>query len=221
MRALDKAREIGDDKRAAEFGAVATGAAVGIDDAQIWRERGKRIICDFRTRGRNYGNQGGFACVWEAYETDIGEKFQFETKMPLFPGSAVLVFAGSLVPGLGKILIAAAAAATLGDQHALSGNGQVGNGFAGLFIVSQRADGNQQDHVRAGVAGAVRSFAVTATISLEFAIVAVAQQRVVVGIRFEIDAAAVSAVASGRAAAGDEFFAAKRDAAVAAAAGLH
>src|SRR5580692_5477100 len=129
MRAFDKAREIGDDERAAELGAVATGAAVGIDDAQVWRERGKRIVCDFRTRRRNYGNQSGFARVWKAYETDIGEKLQFETKMPLFPGRAVFVFAGGLVPGLGKILIAATAAATFGDQHALSGNRQVGNGF--------------------------------------------------------------------------------------------
>jgi hypothetical protein len=37
----------------------------------------------------------------------------------------------------------------------------------------------------------------------------------------EINAAAVSAVASGRAAAGNELFTAKRDAAVAAAAGFH
>src|SRR5580704_1993600 len=135
MRAFDEAREISDDKRAAEFGAVAAGAAVGIDDAEIWFERGERIICDFRTRGGNYGNQGGFARVWEAYETDIGEKLQFETQMPLFAGRTVLVFAGSLVPGLGKILIAAAAAAALCNQHALSGNRQVGNGLAGLSIV--------------------------------------------------------------------------------------
>ena len=60
-----------------------------------------------------------------------------------------------------------------------------------------------------------------AAIGLEFAIVAVAQQGVVVRIRFQINAAAMAAVAAGRAAARHEFFAAERDAAVPAVAGLH
>jgi len=62
---------------------------------------------------------------------------------------------------------------------------------------------------------------VAAAVGFEFAIVAVAEKRVVVGIRFEINAAAVAAIAAGRAAARHVFFAAKRDAAVAAIAGLH
>ncbi len=71
------------------------------------------------------------------------------------------------------------------------------------------------------MAGAVGAFAVTAAIGFEFAIVAVAQKRVVVRIRFEINAAAVAAVAAGRTAARNEFLASKRNAAVAAVAGLH
>ena len=71
------------------------------------------------------------------------------------------------------------------------------------------------------MAGAVRAFAVAAAVGFEFAIVAIAEKRVVVGICLEINAAAVSAVAPGRAAARHEFLTAKRDAAVAAAAGLH
>jgi hypothetical protein len=59
-----------------------------------------------------------------------------------------------------------------------------------------------------------------ATVGFEFAIVAVTEKRVVVEIRFEIDASAVAAIASGRAAARDIFFAAKRNAAVAAVPGL-
>jgi hypothetical protein len=131
------------------------------------------------------------------------------------------MFTWRLVPGLGEILVAAAPAAALRDEDALSGHGQVGNGFTGLFVVSERADGNEQDHVRAGVAGAIRAFAVATAIGFELAIVAVAKKRVVVGIRFEIDAAAVAAIATGRATAGNEFFAAKRDAAVSAGAGLY
>src|SRR5256885_2655973 len=133
---------------------------------------------------------------------------------------AVFVFARCLVPGLGEMLIAATAAATVRDENALAGRGEVGERFAGLAVVDHRADGDLQNHVVAGVAGAIRTFAVTATVGLEFAIVAVAEKRVVVGIGFEINAAAIAAIASAGAAAGDVFFAAKRDAAVATVAGF-
>ena len=125
------------------------------------------------------------------------------------------------MPGLGKMLIAAAAFATLGNQHALAGHGQVGDRFAGLFVVSKCADGDEQVHVRAGMAAAIGTFAVPAAIGFEFAIVAVAKKCVVVGIRLEINATAVATVAAGRAAAGDEFLASKRNAAVAAVTGLY
>ena len=123
MRAFDKARKIGDDKGAAEFGAVASGAAVGIDDAEIGLERGERIVGDFRARCRNYGNQRGFAGIRETDEADIGEQFQFKSQVAFFPGKTIFMFTGCLMPGLGEILIAAAAAPTLRDQNALSGDG--------------------------------------------------------------------------------------------------
>ncbi len=221
MRAFDEAGQIGDDKGAAKFSAVATSAAIRIDYAEIWFEGCERIVGDFRTRGGNYGNQSGLAGVRETNETNIGQEFQFETKMALFTGETVFVFARGLMPGFGEILIAAATASTLRDQHSLSRDSQVGDGFPCLRIVSERTDGNKQDHVRAGMAGAVRAFAVAAAIGFEFAIVAVAKKSVVVGIRFEINAAAMPAVASGGAAAGNIFLAAKSDTTIAAAAGLH
>jgi hypothetical protein len=125
------------------------------------------------------------------------------------------------MPGLGKMLIAAAAFAALGNQHTLSGHRQVSDRFAGLFVVSERADGNEQVHVRPGMTATIGAFAVPAAIGFEFAIVAVAQQRVVVGIRLQINAAAMAAVTAGWAAAGDELLASKRNAAIAAVAGLY
>ena len=59
------------------------------------------------------------------------------------------------MPGFGEILIATSTVSTLRDQHALAGNRKIGEGFAGLFIIGKRADGNLQEHVFAGVAGAV------------------------------------------------------------------
>jgi len=98
--------------------------------------------------------------------------------------------------------------------------GEVSDGSA-LIVKHQRADRNLQNHVLSGVAGAVGAFAVAAAIGLEFAIVAVAQQRVVVWIGFQVDVAAMAAVASGGAAARNIFLAPKGHAAVTAIAGLH
>src|SRR5260370_264720 len=106
--------------------------------------------------------------------------------MALFAGESVLMFAGSLVPRLGKVLIAAPAAATVRNQDALARAGEIGDGRA-LLVKHQRADGNLQDHVLAGMAGAVGAFAVSSAIGLEFAIVAVAQQPFVLSIAFQIN----------------------------------
>jgi len=56
---------------------------------------------------------------------------------------------------------------------------------------------------------------------LEFAVEAVAKQRVVVGIRFEVNASAVAAIPPGGTAAGHKFLATKRDAAVPSVASLY
>src|SRR5258706_10717883 len=60
-----------------------------------------------------------------------------------------------------------------------------------------------------------------AAISLEFAIVAVTQQSIVVRIRFEVNAAAMAAVTSSGSATRHKFLAPKCDATVSAIAGLH
>src|SRR5208282_4097328 len=141
--------------------------------------------------------------------------------MALLAGKTVFVLARGLMPGLGEILVAASAAAAFCDQHALAGGGQVGDGFAGLVVEGDRAERNLQDHVPAGVTGADGAFAVPAAVGFEFAIVAVTQERVVVGIRFEVNAAAMAAVAARRSAARDVLLPAKGDATVAAVAGLN
>ena len=121
---------------------------------------------------------------------------------------AVFVFARSLMPRLGEMLVAAPAAPALGNQNAATGSGEIGDGFARSFVVGKCADRDLQDHIIAGVAGAVGAFAVAAAVGFEFAVVAVAEKRVVVGVGFEIDGAAIAAIAAGWAAARNLFFAA-------------
>src|ERR1700756_3370822 len=131
------------------------------------------------------------------------------------------MFARRLMPGLGKVLIAAAAVASVRDQNALARYGKIGDGLVRMLIVCDRANRHQQRHIVAGLAGTIRTFAVAAAVSFEFAVVAVTQQRVVVGIGFEVDAAATTAVPSGRSTTRNIFFAAERDAAIAAVASLY
>src|SRR4029077_1459813 len=130
MRAFDEAGEIGDDKRAAEFRAVPARAAIRIYNAKIWLERGERIVSDFGGSRRDDRDERGLARVRETDESNICEQLQLQAKMPLLAGKTIFMFARGLMPGLGEMLIAAAAAPTLRDQHALSRNGEISDGFA-------------------------------------------------------------------------------------------
>src|SRR5579862_9061721 len=143
--------------------------------------------------------------------------------MAFLAGLTVVMLARSLVPGFHerRMAIAPSAAPAARRQRSLAWSGQIENLHAGIGVENHGADGDFQDQVVAGFAVAIGAFAMAAAIGAEFAIVAVAQQCVVVGIGFEIDVAAIAAVAARWAAAGDVFLATERDAAVAAIAALH
>ena len=141
--------------------------------------------------------------------------------MTLFAGLAVFMLARCLMPGFRKMLVATSAVTALRDQNTLAGFRQIGDEFVPLLFVRDRAHGNQQGHIVAGLAGAIGTFAVAAAVSLEFPVVTVAQQRVVVGIGFKVDTAAASTIAAGGSSAWNVFFATERDAAVATVAGFY
>ena len=219
VRPFNEAGQIRDDERAAKLRSVAAGAAVSVDDTEIGFERGKGIIGDLWPGSGNDGDQRRFSSVWEADEAHVGEKFQLEAKMAFFAGESFLMFARGLVPGLGEMLIAASAAATVHDQYALAGRGQIRDDLAGLVVENEGANRDVENHVFPGVAGAIGTFAVAAAIGLEFAIVAIAEESIVIQIGFHIDAAAMASVTSGRTTARHVFLAAESHAAVAAVAG--
>jgi len=125
------------------------------------------------------------------------------------------------MPGLGEVLVTAPSAASLRQQDALAGLGQISQLLPGMLVGDDGADRHQQHHVLARVPGTVGAFAVAAAVGFELAIKPVAKQRVIVRIGLDHDAAAVAAVAAGGSAARDKFFAAKRHATIAAVAGLH
>src|SRR6516225_3917874 len=141
--------------------------------------------------------------------------------MPLFTGEAIFVLARRLMPRLREMLIPAPAPAAVRHKDTLSRRGQISDGFSALVVKCQRPDGHLQNQGFAGVPRAIRAFPVTPPVGLEFPVVAIAQQRVVVRVRFQINAAPIAAVSSRRAAARNVFLAAKSHAAVASVPGLH
>src|ERR1700728_2519629 len=100
--------------------------------------------------------------------------------MAFFARKTIFMLTRRLMPRLGEILISAPSTPALRYQHTLPRGGEVGNRFATLRVKRQGADGNLQNHVRSGMSGAIRTFTVSSAVRFEFAIVAVAQQRVVV-----------------------------------------
>src|SRR5712691_3086406 len=141
--------------------------------------------------------------------------------MPGFARLPVFGFARRLVPGFGKMLVAAPAAAPARECEALSGLGQVRELLPGLVIEDHCPHGNLEDEVRAGMAGAVRPFAMAAALGAEFAVEAIAQKRIVMRVRFQEDGAARAAVAARRASARHELLPAESHAAVAAVTRFH
>src|SRR5258708_27122022 len=112
--------------------------------------------------------------------------------MPLLARKSVFMLARGLVPGFCKVLIAAPTAATVGDQDTLSRAREIGDGRA-VIVEHQRADGNLQNHVRAGMARTFGVFAGAAVGGLEIAILGVANDRGVGPNGFQINDAAVTA----------------------------
>src|ERR1700722_2311212 len=220
MGPLDKSRKIGDDERAA-----GTRCRVGIggDHAEMRLKRRKRIRSDLRTCRRNARDQRGLASVREANEADVREQLQFETKVALLARMSVFMLTRRLMPRSNElgIAVATASASAARGQKSLASLREIEQLFAGFGIVDDSANGNLQDHFVGRRAVAIRTFPMATAPSFKFAIVAVAKERVVVRVRFDVDIAAVSAIAARWATARDVLLPAKREAAVAAVAGLH
>ncbi len=126
----------------------------------------------------------------------------------------------SLVRARCKVLVAPAAAAALGDHDRLVRAVEVVDQLARLVVVQQRAHRNLQGGRFACVAGAVGAQPVASPLRLVLRVEAEVDQRIVAQRRRHQDVAAMSAVAAGGAAPGDELLTAEGHAAVAAVAGL-
>ena len=157
----------------------------------------------------------------KANQADVGEQFQHEDEVAFFTRLAFFGFTGRLMPGLGEMLVAAPTTPAVNEDDALSGLGEIGEALAGLLVGNDGAHGDEENHIVAGMAAALGAFAVASAIGAKFAIEAITQQSVIVLVGFEHNAAAMAAIAAGRAAAWHVFFATEGDAAVSSVAALH
>src|SRR5262249_22159288 len=79
VRALDDAREIGDDERA---------VVAQLNDAEIGAQRSEGIVADLRAGGGDYREQRRFARVRLSHESDVGDELELElerARLAVFP----------------------------------------------------------------------------------------------------------------------------------------
>jgi len=186
------------------------------DNAEVGLEGGEGVVGDLGLGGGEARDQRGLADVGKADETGVGEQAEFEAVVVGFAGAAEFVFAGSLVRGGGKVLVATASAAAAGDDDLFVGVGEVVDEVAGVVVVEQGADGDFEDGVFAGGPGHIGAEAVAATLGLVLGVEAEVDEGVVGKRGLHEDIAAVAAVSAGGTAAGDELFSAECHATVAA-----
>ena len=190
MCAFNEAGHIGDDE----------GLLVGLlaygDDAEVGFEGGEGVVGDFGLGGGDAGDKGGLAGVGVADQADVSQKLEFEAIGALLAGAAQLMLAGSLVGGCGKVLVAASAAAALGDDQALVGLAEVVDQLAGFLVVKGCAHGDLQDGGVAVEAGAVGAHAVLAALRLVLGVIAEMDKGIVALRGLHDHVAAAAAVAA-------------------------
>ncbi len=220
-RAFDQSRQIRHHECAAQLRSVPARAAVGIHHAQIRFQRRKRIIRNLRPRRANHRNQRGLPRIRKTHQAHVRQQLQLQPQIPLFPGLAFLFLSRRLVPRLRKMLIAAPAPSALRHQQTLPWPFQIRQQYISSRIKNQRAHRHFQNRVVARNPRTVRAFPVPSAVRLELPVVAVTQQRVVVRIRFQVNAPAAPAIAARRPSARHILLPPKRHAPVPAIPGLH
>src|SRR5580704_19084427 len=220
VSAFDQAWNVGNDERAA----LARGrVGIGGNDAQVRLERGERISRDLGPRRGDARDQCRLSCVREADQADIGEQFQFQAQTALFAGTSLFVFTRRLVPGPYEMRVAVSAptASTSSRAESLARLGKIEKLFPGNCLIHDGADRNSENQVSARSPVAVRALAVTSAVGVKFAIVTVAQKRVVVRVRFEVNVTPMPTVSARGAAPRNVLLSAEGHAAVSAVAAFY
>src|SRR5439155_3099130 len=153
------------------------------DDAEVWRQRRKRIIGDLRLGGGDARDERRFPCVRESDESDVGEKLQLEPQILFFAGLAWLHFARGAIGRRCKVRVAEAAASAVRHEYALPRFGEIREQtqrlarIASLFV-HECADRDGELQICAGMARAVRALTVLAALGAELRMEAIVDESV-------------------------------------------
>jgi len=143
--------------------------------------------------------------------------------MTFFSRAPVFVFPRRLMPRTDKmrISISSATPPAASRQKSLPCFREIVNLLAGIGVEDNSSNRNREYRIAARFPVAIRAFTVAPAIGAKFTIVTVAQQCVVVRVRFQPDITAIASVAARWPAAWDILLPAEREAAIAAVAALH
>src|SRR5690606_34730526 len=155
-----------------------------------------------------------------AEEPDVGQELELEAARALLAGGAGGGDARRAVVRGGEVDVALPAGAAARGDEAGARRVEIGQALAGVGVEHHGADRHAEHEVLAAAAVLILVAAVLAARRLVVAPVLEVEQRAELRVGDQDDAAAVTAVAAGRAAARHVRLAAEGDAAVAAVAGL-
>src|SRR5205809_5346431 len=110
------------------------------DNPEIRLQRGKRIIGDLRTRGRNAGNQSGLSYVRKSDKRHVSQQFQFEPVSSFLSRAAGLALTWRLMCGGRKPGIASSTASATSNDDGFVGTREIVDSFSGFVVIENCAD---------------------------------------------------------------------------------
>ena len=194
---LDQAGNVGADKAC---------ALAHRHNAQRGHKGGKVVVCDLGLCRADGGDEGGLTHVGEADQTHVRDQLQLQRHLQILAGHTGLCKLGDLAGGGGKVCVAVAATAALGngDRGVV---GQVCDNKAALCVLDHSAQRHLDDQILGIFAVAQACAALAALRGHILALIAEIHQGGQMVVRHKDDVAAPAAVTAVRTACGHEFFA--------------
>jgi hypothetical protein len=131
-------------------------------------------------------------------QADVGDQLQLEAQAELLAWEAGLRVARRLIGGALEVGVAAAAAATAGDDNARARFGEIGDDLAGVGVADDGAERHLRHDVVAAVAVLILAAAVLAALRRQERLILEVEQRGHAEVDLEDDVAAITAIAAVR-----------------------
>ena len=168
-------------------------------------ESRERIVGDLGTRRGDHREQCALAGVGLAEQADVGDELQDQLEAPLFAFASRFPFARRLMCRRREVLVAAPAAATLGDEQRPVGVHELAEDFAGIGVADFRAGRDGEVDVVGGLPRHVFSLPVLAPVSAPMRVVAIVEEGREIGIDLYENASARSTITPIRSSLGHKF----------------